>query len=194
MLVGNMAQGKTTILYLIGRPGTGKYTISQELAKAGYVVCDNQLINNPIFELLNYDGFMDIPEFAWEVIGKIRNNIFDFLVLEGHNNYVLTNCLYEVEEDYDLYAQVEQMATRRGSLFVPVKLLIDQAENLQRITQPSRRLKWKSIDPQDIYTKDPLISVSHPHLLELDVTALSAKEVAEQILTHVIKVTSKISL
>jgi dephospho-CoA kinase len=38
-----MAAG-TTIIYLIGKPGTGKYTISQELAKSGYVICDNQLV------------------------------------------------------------------------------------------------------------------------------------------------------
>ncbi|HJD60261.1 MAG TPA: hypothetical protein LFW20_06440 [Rickettsia endosymbiont of Omalisus fontisbellaquei] len=42
----------TTIIYLIGKPGTGKYTIAKELSKSGYVICDNQLINKPIFALL----------------------------------------------------------------------------------------------------------------------------------------------
>ena len=36
----------TTIIYLTGKPGVGKYTIAKELAaKYGFIVCDNQLIN-----------------------------------------------------------------------------------------------------------------------------------------------------
>lgn len=38
----------TTIIYLTGKPGVGKYTIAKELAsRHGFIVCDNQLINNP---------------------------------------------------------------------------------------------------------------------------------------------------
>ncbi|MCC8400282.1 MAG: hypothetical protein LN563_06965 [Rickettsia endosymbiont of Platyusa sonomae] len=51
----------TIIIYLIGKPGTGKYTIAKEIARAGYSICDNQHINNPIFSLLNYDGLTPIP-------------------------------------------------------------------------------------------------------------------------------------
>jgi dephospho-CoA kinase len=41
----------TTIIYLTGKPGVGKYTIAKELAaNHGFIVCDNQMINNPIFE------------------------------------------------------------------------------------------------------------------------------------------------
>ena len=42
----------TKIIYIIGKPGTGKYTIAQEFAKLGFVICDNQLVNNPVFTLL----------------------------------------------------------------------------------------------------------------------------------------------
>lgn len=55
---------KSHIIYITGKPGMGKYTIAQELKKIGYIVCDNQLINNPIFELLNYDGLTQIPAYA----------------------------------------------------------------------------------------------------------------------------------
>ena len=41
------------IIYLTGKPGIGKYTIAKELAaKHDFIVCDNQLINNYIFDLL----------------------------------------------------------------------------------------------------------------------------------------------
>ena len=53
-----MKKNNTNIIYLTGKPGVGKYTIAKELAaNHGFIVCDNQLINNPIFELLQYDGY-----------------------------------------------------------------------------------------------------------------------------------------
>ena len=173
------------IIYLIGKPGTGKYTIAKELAKFGFVICDNQLINNPIFTLLNYDGFSKIPEIGWDAIGHIRDAVFDFLAIEQEHNYVLTNCLYENDGDRRCYAQVESMALKRGSLFIPVKLLISEEENLKRITKPSRRDRWKSIDPQDVYHAESLITIEHLHLLALDVSELSASQAAEEILKHV---------
>lgn len=175
----------TIIIYLTGKPGVGKYTIAQALAKSGFVVCDNQLINNPIFELLNYDGFTKIPEFAWNAVGRIRDVIFDFLSQEHQNNYVLTNVLLEDEGDRKLYKKVTQLSERRGSLFVPVGLLISEEEHLKRITQPSRRDRWKSIDPNDVYEKKPLLKIEHPNYFELDVSDLSPIDVSEKILDHV---------
>lgn len=180
-------QKNTYIIYLFGHPGTGKYTISQELMKHDFIVCDNQLINNPIFALLNYDGFSKIPEFGWDAIGRIRTVVFDFITMEQNHNYVLTNCLYENEGDRDCYIQVETMALKRNSIFIPVKLLISEEEHLRRITVPSRRARWKSIDPQDVYQREQLIHIDHPHLLELDVSALSAAQAAENILEYAFK-------
>lgn len=182
-------KNNTYIIYLIGKPGTGKFTIAQELAKFGYIVCDNQLINNPIFTLLNYDGFSKIPEIGWNAIGQIRTAVFNFISIEQHHNYVLTNCLFEDEGDRMCFAQVESMALKRGSIFAPIKLIISEDEHLKRITEPSRRARWKSIDPQDVYETKPLITIKHPHLFELDVSQLSAKQVAEKILKHVMKLT-----
>ncbi len=175
------------IIYLIGNPGTGKYTIAKELAKNGFIICDNQLINNPIFTLMSYSGFGDIPEFAWNTIAKIRKNIFDFLEEKITDSYVLTNCLYENTGDIALYMQVKEMAYKRQSVFVPVKLVISKEENLKRITQDSRRERWKSIDPQDVYLKEPLITIQHTNLLELNVSELSQNQAAKRILQHMHK-------
>ncbi len=176
----------TNIVYLIGKSGSGKYTIAKELAKQGYIICDNQLINYPIFSLLNYDGFTPIPQFVWKIITQIRDGIFTFLSQETINNYVLTNVLGDVEQDYKIFKQVEQMALNRNSLFIPVKLSISIEENIKRIQNKERLLRYKSIDPEDVY-KQNLINISHPNLLELDVSNSLAIEAAKKILLHIKK-------
>ncbi len=181
----------SVIIYLIGKPGAGKYTISQEIAKAGYVVCDNQLVNNPIFALLNYDGVMPVPNFAWSAIAQISKGVFSFIAHDLHRNYVLTNVLYEVNGDREHYRRVVQLALKRNSILVPVKLLISEEENLRRIVEPSRLLRYKSIDPKDACSKHKLMRIPGPNLLELDVTTLSAAKAAKKILEHVENVLSQ---
>lgn len=176
----------TTIIYLTGKPGVGKYTIAKGLAaNHGFIVCDNQLINNPIFELLQYDGYANIPDFAWEAIGNIRRCVLKFLAKEIHNSYVLTNNLYEDAGDKVCYAEVVYTAEARGSIFVPVKLLINQDEHLRRVTNPNRRDRWKSIDPQDVYDETPLLFISHPNLFSLNVSNLSLEDAAKAIMNHI---------
>lgn len=179
-------QESTTIIYLTGKPGVGKYTIAQVLSRQyNFVICDNQLINNPIFELLQYDGYSKIPDYAWEGIAKIRTEILNFLTQEHSNNYVLTNCLAETEEDRELYEQVHQMAISRGSLFVPVQFTISKQEHLKRLTKPERRQRWKSIDPNDAEDNGSLLSINHPNLLSLDISNLTPEVVANKIIEHV---------
>ncbi len=164
----------------------GKYTIANELAKkCGFIVCDNQLINNPIFELLQYDGYAKIPDFAWEAIERIRTEIFDFLTKISENSYVLTNCLADTEKDRELYRKVKNIAEKRGSLFVPVQIRVNKQEHLTRLTRPDRRKRWKSIDPQDAEDNGPLIAISHPNALEIDASALSSEDAAQAIINHI---------
>ena len=175
---------KTKVIYLIGLSGTGKYTIAKEIAKAGYRIADNQLINNPIFELLGYDGFATIPEAAWEAIGKIRTAVLEFIEGDSENNYVLTNELLEDEGDHKCYNQVKQTALKRNSLFVPVKLHISKEENARRIANPERALRYKSLSIDENHNK-PLISVQDPNTMELEVSNLSAVEAAKQIIEFI---------
>ncbi len=176
---------RSTIIYLTGRPGVGKYTIAKELAKKyGFIICDNQLINNPIFELLQYDGYAKIPSFAWDTIGKIRNEILDFLTKVPEKSYVLTNWLEETDGDRRLFEQVKNIAEKRGSLFIPVQIEITKDEHLKRITQPERRDRWKSINPEHAGDTSPLLSITHPNLLKIDVSNLSADKAAEMIMNH----------
>lgn len=186
-----LEDNQTRVIYLIGKPGVGKHTISKELAQKGYIICDNQLINNPIFALINYDGLTKVPDRAWEAIAQIREAVFDFLSSWKQGSFVLTSCLFENEGDRKCFLQVESIAMKRGSIFIPVKLYISEEEHLKRIVEPSRRERWKSIDPKYVYATDPVISIQHPNLLELEITDLSPAQAAEFILEHVLALKSQ---
>src|ERR1041384_2438716 len=51
-----------TIIYLIGIPAVGKYTVAREIGRmTGARVVDNQLVNTPVFSVLGYDGTAAVP-------------------------------------------------------------------------------------------------------------------------------------
>ena len=56
------------VIYLIGIPAVGKYTIAKEIGRlTGARVVDNQLINLPVFSVLGFDGTdgFPFPSGAW---------------------------------------------------------------------------------------------------------------------------------
>lgn len=105
---------------------------------------------------------------------------------EPSNNYILTNVLGDIDRDYKKFKIVQQIAIERKSLFVPVKLIIAVDENIKRIKNKDRLVKFKSIDAEDV-KHQLLINIKHPNLLTLDVTKLSKEEAANVILNHIAK-------
>lgn len=175
----------TTTLYLIGFAGTGKYTIAQEIAKHGFKIVDNHLINNPIFSLLNLDGATPIPDNAWTFVRKIRHIILEFVSQDLRSNYIFTNELLEHENDWKMYNLVRETAEKRGSLFVPVKLILSLDEHKKRITNSDRKARLKTTNPAEVHMKKKMIRIDHPHLLKMDVTHFSPLQAANKILNYI---------
>lgn len=176
---------KPITLYLIGLPGSGKYTIAKELAKSGYKVIDNHLINNPIFSLLDLDNETAISDKAWDSIAAIRDAVFRFIAHHPSANYVFTNVLLEDKEDRAFYDRMLLEAEKRGSLFVPIKLHVASHEHEIRIKAPERKEKFKATSLLEHDKQKGILQIEHPLLLELDVTDLSAKQTAAAILDFV---------
>lgn len=181
-----------TFIYLLGMPGTGKYTVAQNIAaQAGFRVVDNHLINNPIFTVVRVDGKTALPREVWKYASAIGDVVFDCIrtLSPPEFSFVLTNALYHDQpEDHEWFAEVAGLAASRGALFVPVRMtLSDTEEHRRRITDPKRDLRMKEIDPAgaDRYAAREVLTPNHPHLLSLDVTHMTAEGVTEKILSHV---------
>ena len=182
---------ENTIIYLLGFPGTGKLTIAKEICKQANVkLVDNHLINNPVFSLIETDGVTPLPRTVWDATAKIRDIVFDTMtnLSPPHYNFVLTNALSTKDpDDVPIYKKTKTMADERGALFIPVRLICDEEENMKRVVSPDRKLNMKEISPEGLKNARHDCEVfysKHPNELTLDVTSLAAEKAAKAILDH----------
>lgn len=183
---------KNTVIYLIGFPGTGKYTIAQQLsAMSGAKLIDNHLINNPIFSVIDQDGMIPLTKAALVKVGKIRQIVFETVrdMVPKRLSLILANHLADGDEDdVEIYHQIESLALARGNHLVPVRLFCEAEELYRRIAMPQRAERYKITDAdyarRHFHQEQPL-NISHPNLLDLDVTHLPPADAAQAILHHV---------
>lgn len=178
---------------LLGFPGVGKLTIAQKLGPMLLArVIDNHWINNPILALLDDDGSSPLPDTVWEQTAIIRQAVLDTIVTLCHPsaNFIFTNAgIQGNARSLSSYQQIETTAHRRGSLFVPVRLLCDEAELIRRIATSSRRERLKSIDTEAARHRSKTTTVldpEHPNGLTIDVSAVGAEESAKAIYAHIV--------
>lgn len=181
-----------TIIYLFGFAGTGKYTVAKELSKVtGAKLVDNHLINNPIFSVIRADGITKLPETVWEKTWAIRKIVLQAIetLSPPEFSFVFTNQLCnEDPDDHLLYQEICDLAEKRGSLFIPVRMLCDVHERVKRIVSDDRKERMKCIDPNEATDSEARFTVftpTHKNTLTLDVTAISPSEAVRIIHTHI---------
>ncbi len=178
------------MIYLIGLPGVGKYTIAQEIARrSDFILVDNHLINNPVFTLIKADGKTPLPEEVWLYTQRIRDILWDAIenLAPSDHNFIFTNALRNDEQDRKIYDGVEALAVRRGSMFVPVLLTCAIKEHKRRVVTLGRIKRMKDVDPQTperSHREGGLIRLAHPRLLQLDVTRVTPAKAAATVLRH----------
>lgn len=189
---------KNTLIYLIGFPGTGKYTIAKEIIQQADVkLVDNHLINNPLFSIIQTQGVPRLPERIWDNVDKIWEAVLDTMVhiSPAEYSFVLTNVLLNDDPgDLRLYNNIKSTAEQRNACFVPVKLTIsDVEEHRKRITTEERRDRFKEVNPnspEKYATRKQILEFEHPNKFILDVTQLPATEAAAKIIQHAITMQS----
>src|SRR5215470_4352909 len=89
---------RNTIIYLIGTPAVGKYTVAKEIGRmTGAKVVDNQLINTPVYSVVGYDGTstFPFPQGAGQHIETIRRAVLTVIrdFCSPDESFVFTNVL-----------------------------------------------------------------------------------------------------
>ena len=181
-----------TIIVLIGFAGTGKYTIGRELcALTGAKLIDNHLINNPVFTVVDADGIKPLPAGIWDKVSAVRGVVYEAIreLSPAAMSFVLTIELFESKAgDQRAFVDIEELASARGSLFVPVRLICEVEELCRRVVDPARVEKLKLISAEvarNKMAKESVLDSTHPHVLTIDVTQKTPTEAAEIILRHV---------
>lgn len=193
--LGTWADGAPPmVIYLIGIPAVGKYTIAKHLGRlTGARVVDNQSINLPVFNVLGFDGTdaFPLPERAWEHIATIRGAVLDTIteLCGTSDSFVFTNVLEKGDAQAEaLFERIRALARDRGARFFPVRLTCDAAALRARKDSPDRRARLKDIDVTNIerYVETfELLPVEHPDAFTLDTTEGSPEEAALSILEHI---------
>jgi hypothetical protein len=184
------------VVHLVGYPGVGKYTVARELADlaaaAGsrIVVVDNHLTSNVIFSVLPVDGIAPLPATVWDRVQEVRDAVLRAIeeLSPREWSFVFTNVLTEgVAGDERVVDRLIQLAARRHSRYVPVRLTCGTDELLGRVTRPDRRARRKWVDPVGVRSfieTSAVLEICHPGRIDIDVTSLPAADVAARILDH----------
>ena len=174
-----------TLIYLIGFPGSGKFTTAKELCKIiDGVIVSNNLFNNIIFDIVKLQN-AEVPDDLWEKIFAVRENML--AILEKYyiksKHYIFTNELIESDpHDQKLYNSVVNLSKKVGVEILPVALHCNNEELVKRV-QSEERCRESKITDSDFAIKrirGKRLFVPEGSL-EIDNSNLSAKEIAKRI-------------
>jgi len=183
-----------TVIYLIGIPAVGKYTVAKEIGRmTGARVVDNQLINTPVFSVVGYDGTdaFPFPPGAWKHIETIQKAVLAVIrdCIPPEKSFVFTNVLdARAPGDKAWFRRIERLAKQRKAEFFPVWLTCDATKLRRRKNTAERRARLKDIDLTTIswwLQEFEVLRVEHPNALTLDTSDCGPGETAKRILEHV---------
>jgi hypothetical protein len=177
-----------TLIVLIGFAGTGKYTIGRALSeRTGAQLVDNHLINNPIFTVVKADGVKPLPAAVWDRVKKIRRIVYEAIreISPPGLSFIFTLELCESDPAaHQAFLDLQELATARGSVLVPVRLICEVEELCRRVSSPARAERLKDISPDNARRKSAehtVLNPQHENVRTFDVTTKSADETADAI-------------
>jgi broad-specificity NMP kinase len=181
------------VIQLLGYPGVGKYTIALELTEELGIqgetarLVDNHRTTNLITELLAepyVHGMLDVE--ARARINEIRSVVARTIAEQSPREwtFVFTNFPLKNDPLHTAIFHNRELAERRGTPFLPIVLTCDVDELLRRVQSPGREARQKLRDPRIAaeFIDRGLLVPDWPELQEVDVTSLTPKEAAQEIL------------
>lgn len=179
---------KNVIVYLVGPPGVGKYTVGKLVAvRLAAKLLDNHFWVNPIFEVVEPDG-RPLPPGVWDRTNDVLSAVLETVARFGPagRNYVFTHAVWDEGGhplDWVIAGQILWVAERRRASLLVVRLACGEAQLRARITSEERGLRFKTTDAGKAGSLAALspFPIKHDWVLDLDTSGLSAAETADRI-------------
>ncbi|KAF2667328.1 hypothetical protein BT63DRAFT_441012 [Microthyrium microscopicum] len=183
-------------IYLIGFPGVGKLTVAKELSQIipNSKVFDNHLIIDPASAIVE----RNMPEYVPLRI-SLRKLCLDAIANSQstkHISWIFTDSQTSDGKGAGNPRDYQEAAISQGAEFISVVLNCDLEENIRRVGSRNRiETRGKLTDEailESIYKGEPIFRFGKDaNEIEIDVSHLAAKDVAELIASHVRIVASK---
>jgi hypothetical protein len=175
------------MIYLVGPPGVGKYTVGSHLAKAMPAkLVDNHHWLNPLFSLVEQDGKTPLPLAVWDLAAQVRKAVFETMATLSPSdwNFVVTHAATGIPRDYEIAGEIREAARLRKARLLTVRLTCSADELAARVISPDRRLRMKETDPDAarLNALKPLFNPGHEGMMTIDTTEIPTEEVASRIM------------
>ncbi|CAN7586307.1 ATP-binding protein [Phenylobacterium sp. LjRoot164] len=179
---------QNVIVYLVGPPGVGKYTVGKLLAeRLSAKLLDNHFWSNPILEVVEPDG-QPLPAGVWDRTNDVLAAVLETLARFGPagRNYVFTHAVSDPGGhplDWIIAGQILWVAERRGARLLVVRLTCGEDQLRDRIARDERRQRFKTTDAgaAPSLAALPPFPIDHDWVLDLETSGLSAAESVGQI-------------
>ncbi len=175
------------MIYFVGPPGVGKYTIGKILAERFPAkLVDNHHWLNPLFDLIAQDGKAPLPDGIWVQAAHVRRAVLKTIAEISPRgwNFILTHAATGDATDREIASEILEAARLRNARLLTVRLMCSPDELAKRVVTPERRLRMKETDPEAARQNAmrPLFDPGCEAPLNLDTTGREPAEVAAQII------------
>lgn len=179
------------IILLMGFAGTGKRTVGGLLSQeTHFKFVHHHSWIDPILNLLgdDYMVWWELNEKGWEKLNAARDVIFSTItdVCPQSSNFIITYEMIDKDPYHQtLYNKVLEMVEKRQSHFLPVRLICNEKELVDRVQTDDRKKYFKMRDGEFIRMRSrehEVFYTNHPNEITIDTTHKQPDEVVKIIM------------
>ena len=169
------------LIFIYGPPASGKLTVATELSKlSGFPLFHNHLTRDLVQSI--YPN--DLSE-NYQLVDKLRQDVFAHCARQGTN--LIFTFVYDGPEDNNVVSRLVESVVQNNGKVLFVDLIASGDALLKRVSNESRKLHKKLVDPdhlRKLLKETPYSSVPYPDIYKIDTTNVDPQNAAKLIIEH----------